>query len=339
LLELFLSWRCQHKTAHTHILKHITLHTPWKKHSAFLPLLAEWLCENNGKDARATRIVRDVHLYIVPTMNPDGFAAGRRENANGFDLNRNFPDRVRDAGHDMTQPLADTQPEAASMMTFLLSKPWLAGANFHEGAMVLNIPYDRYDRGESGTGENDAPDDAVYRYLGRAYTKAHATMATDPKGWPDGITNGAEWYPINGGMQDWDYTTNGGMHVTIETSWQKSPPRTQIVSLWDANRDALLAYALAAMDGARGTVKNAAGDPLAATLKVKNNGTGSAAPIPFKTAPTTGFYARALAPGTTVVLQASAPGYQTAEATVTVPAAGSGGIVQDFVLSPVAGHR
>ncbi len=33
---------------------------------------------------------RDKHLFI-PCLNPDGLALGRRENANGVDLNRNFP--------------------------------------------------------------------------------------------------------------------------------------------------------------------------------------------------------------------------------------------------------
>jgi carboxypeptidase D len=46
-----------------------------------LPMLAEWLCANNGKDARATRMVRDMHLFLIPTMNPDGFDARQRENA------------------------------------------------------------------------------------------------------------------------------------------------------------------------------------------------------------------------------------------------------------------
>ena len=46
-----------------------------------LPMLAEWLCANNGKDARATRLVKDAHIYLVPTMNPDGFARHTRANA------------------------------------------------------------------------------------------------------------------------------------------------------------------------------------------------------------------------------------------------------------------
>lgn len=47
---------------------------------------------------QATLIVDKIHLHLLPSMNPDGFAAETgptRNNAHDIDLNRDFPDQVR----------------------------------------------------------------------------------------------------------------------------------------------------------------------------------------------------------------------------------------------------
>ena len=65
--------------------------------------ILQHLLYNYGTDDRVTHIVDSTIIYVMPSMNPDGFAKALghkscmgvygRENANGVDLNRNFPDQ------------------------------------------------------------------------------------------------------------------------------------------------------------------------------------------------------------------------------------------------------
>jgi predicted deacylase len=93
--------------------------------------------ENDTKQILAAlrdgKPILGIDLWVLPTYNPDGLAAGTRKNARGVDLNRNFPNNWADLdGSYESGPRAGSEPETRAMMRFLKKiKPrWIV--SFHQ---------------------------------------------------------------------------------------------------------------------------------------------------------------------------------------------------------------
>ncbi len=81
--------------------------------------IAQHLLENYGTDPEVTALVDGVDWYILPIMNPDGYVAYDRWNANGVDLNRNWDGPG--AGEDpWGGPYPFSEPETQAMRDFFL---------------------------------------------------------------------------------------------------------------------------------------------------------------------------------------------------------------------------
>jgi carboxypeptidase D len=296
-----------------------TMHGDEPPGTEFCVYLIRLLVENYGSDPELTALVDDLEIWICPLHNPDGYFHGTRYNAQGFDLNREFPDPVTDPNDDP----AGRPIEVQHMMRFVYDHNFILGANYHTGALVVNYPWD------SMYGQYTA-DDTMIRNLSQGYAILNPPMYNNPQ-FPGGITIGWEWYVIHGGMQDWSYYWRNEVHVTIEVCNTKWPPATWLPGLWDDNRDAMLWYMDQSRIGVEGFVTDAGdGYPIKATYDVVEIGK------PMWGEPTYGYYHRLLEPGT-YTIDFSAFGYNPYTASNVVVSAGDPAIL-NVQLTATARH-
>jgi len=222
--------------------------------------LIEWLVQEYGTNQRATDLVNNTSIFIMPSMNPDGFESGDRYNANGVDLNRDFPDQFDDPNNSIN----GRQPETRAMMEWTWNHNFVLSANMHTGALVANYPYD----GPNSGTYSAAPDDDLFIQLARCYADAHPNMESG--GFNNGITNGAEWYAVFGGMQDWNYVWESDFEITLEQNETKWPNSDQLPGLWEEHREPMIAYIEQVHKGVRGVVLDSESSmPLNATILVE----------------------------------------------------------------------
>lgn len=190
-----------------------------------------------GTDPRMTDLINNTEIYIMPSMNPDGSQRRQRANANGYDLNRNFPEYTR---NDQNSTM-NRQPETIAVMKFQSKRNFALSANFHGGAVCVNYPWDAtYIK---------HPFDALVRDLSLKYARENYEMRTSRE-FEDGITNGAQWYVLRGGMQDWSYAYHNDLQVTIELSDTKWPRYRNIPGFYTRNKESMLVYAQSVHQGA-----------------------------------------------------------------------------------------
>ncbi|MCA9416172.1 MAG: carboxypeptidase regulatory-like domain-containing protein [Candidatus Omnitrophica bacterium] len=269
--------------------------------------LIDLLLEGYGVDQRLTDLVNDTEIWIMPLMNTDGFARNprRRTNANGFDLNRSFPDRV---GDPVNTP-EGRQPEVQAMMNFGFNHSSVFSANFHGGALLMNYPYDSDFSIPEGPPTIPpqpgwfSPDNDVFEAVSLIYSMNNPPMFASPF-FENGITNGISWYSVWGGMQDWNYVWLACNEVTIEMSNDKGPAGSTLPQFWEENRESMLSYMEQVHIGVRGLVTDSrSGRPLAATVIVEGRD------HEVFTDQDVGDYHRMLLPGT-YTLTFSADGYR-----------------------------
>ncbi|KAH9691905.1 Carboxypeptidase SOL1 [Citrus sinensis] len=263
-----------------------------------LILLANWICDNHVKDSLARLIVENMHLHILPSMNPDGYALKRRGNANNIDLNRDFPDQrmVPDYGFCCLHgalvanyPWDGTQDKRSFLLSVYrkVMSLFIYGSCAEDGLIWAN--FRRYYYG--------CPDDEAFQFLASVYSRSHYNMSLSTE-FQGGIINGASWYPIYGGMQDWNYIYGGCFELTLEISDDKWPSAEELPTIWEYNKMSML--------------------NLVASLVKVNAGRAFAD------------YYRLLTPGKRYEVMASMPGYKPKSTSIWLEETATA----DFILDP-----
>ena len=220
--------------------------------------LIDELCTST--DPRIINLIDNLDIFIFPNTNPDGtyyrgnnsVTGARRYNANGVDMNRNYPD-PHGSAHPDGKPY---QSETQWLMQLAMDYPFVMAANYHGGSEVVNYPWDN-------THTLHADDD-WWQYVSREYADlAQSVNSNYMNDLDNGITNGAQWYMIGGGRQDYMNGYRQCREVTIECSTTKKPQGSQLPNFWDYNHNSMLTYMEQCLNGVHGFVYDAAtGQPI-----------------------------------------------------------------------------
>lgn len=187
------------------------------------------ILEGYGYNKEIKSLVNNTEIFIMPSMNPDGSNKKKRANANGYDLNRNFPNWTNNDPNS----LLGRQPEVQAIMKFQKSRNFALSANFHGGAECVNYPWD--------SAHERHPLNDLLIDISLTYANENPAMKNS-RYFDRGITNGADWYVLKGGMQDWSYIWHNDLQVTIELSNTKYPRYSKIPGFYKDNKVSMFEY-------------------------------------------------------------------------------------------------
>lgn len=192
--------------------------------------LIDTLLTSYGTNVELTSLMDRTRISINPLANPDGtywrsnstIQGAQRYNANGIDLNRNFPNPF--------VPTKSTIPqENQAMMDYFAAHRFRLSANLHGGAEVMNYPWDSFTSSESPHPAADWWQEVCKRFVdtARVYGSSHFRDVTY-----SGYIEGGDWYIITGGRQDYVNYTYNCLELTMEISTQKTLNSDRLPEYW-----------------------------------------------------------------------------------------------------------
>ncbi len=208
-------------------------------------LIAKKLLEDYAAGVEKVKYLLDnSSILILPLVNPDGRDAGRRENANGSDLNREYGFHYQATDTNFT-PF--NEPEILAVAKDHLSRGYAMSFSFHNYGDIVNY---------------------VWNYTGtRSLDDAMISSAADEYGAAAGysVTEGYDWYQTFGDANDFSYGVSGDFDYTIEIAEETDAKLETTLSI---NYSAVVqAFTKQINEGFHLQILNYDGLPLSAVVK------------------------------------------------------------------------
>lgn len=202
--------------------------------------LIDTLLTSYGTNDRLTQLVHSTRISINPLANPDGtyrygnhtVQGSRRENHDGVDLNRRYPDPFGPNNYSIPQ-------ENQAMIDYVSAHHFKLSANLHGGSEVMNYPWDCFT-----SANNPHPYSSWWREVSQRFVDS--ARAVNNNLFRDvnssGVIAGGDWYVIHGGRQDYMNYYHDCLEITMEVSSIKTLPSEQLPNYWKALATPLINY-------------------------------------------------------------------------------------------------
>ncbi|MEO0115567.1 MAG: M14 family zinc carboxypeptidase [candidate division WOR-3 bacterium] len=211
--------------------------------------LARYLILNYGNDPLVTNLVNTRETWVAPLVNPDGYVASTRGNANGIDCNRDYG-YMWDEGWGSPGPFSQVEPR--NFRNFAENHQLTHWCSYHSGTEFISYPWSYTPQRARDWAALDTLARHCHNYTGYPYNQGYQGM-----------------YEIHGSSKDFAYGAYGPMSWTCEVSEDYIPPVGAIDSICNLNRPAQLYMITKIGHGIRGIVTDSiTGEPLKAMISV-----------------------------------------------------------------------
>lgn len=269
------------------------------------------LCRKYGNDPTITDLIDNREIWIYYMVNPDGREHMTRYNANGVDCNRDYGYMWDEWGGSTG---AYSTQEIKALRNCSFQNQFVVHTTYHSGTEYISCPWSY---------RSSAPGDAQHiLQLASVYS---SESGYDFLEYGQGNTG---MYAINGSTKDGNYGAAGSISWSIEISYQKQPPASQIMQYYNWNYPSMLALIEYSGYGLEGVVTDAVtGDPVRATIFVNDY-------MQTYSDSTAGDYHKYVLPGN-YSIKVVANGYETLVTPDSVNVTEFNSTVYDFQLVPI----